>query len=106
MGLKPKIKRLLRLTAPGLAGAIERRSARRHNGRRERRLGLSATIFNRFTSTHEIVLAGADQRPSAEYPSLSFLLPEDRELALSAMRDRDQRWAFLKGKSRFSTALP
>jgi hypothetical protein len=61
--------------------------------------GVTPTIMNRFTGSHNIQLIDSTDRDPADYPVVEFLTPEQRHIAVSEFRHGPQQWAFMTPKA-------
>lgn len=59
------------------------------------RPGITPTLVERFSPTHHIQLLDSVERKPSDYPSLSFLPPDQQQIAVSEFRPGPQQWAFL-----------
>ena len=60
--------------------------------------GITPTILERFTATHDVLLIDSKDRSPADYPKISFLEPEQQKIAISEFRHGPQQWAFMTPK--------
>jgi hypothetical protein len=60
--------------------------------------GITETLRNRFTETHDVRLIEQELRDPDSIPQLAFMSPGQRELAVSEFRVGRQRWAFLRAR--------
>jgi len=58
--------------------------------------GISARILARFSETHSATRVSSTPRRAREHPSLSFLGPLDRRIALSEYRPEQMEWVLLR----------
>ena len=61
--------------------------------------GITPIILERFSESHDIQLIDTCQRRPEEYPSVSFLSPEQQRVAVSEFRNGPQQWAWMTAKS-------
>ena len=61
---------------------------------------ITPTILGRFSSTHDISMAGLTRRSSVDFPCLAVLPEHVRASAMHEDRIPYQQWAFLKSKTR------
>lgn len=62
--------------------------------------GVTSTIVDRFTDSHDILLVDAGERDPASYPSLEVLPVAMRPRAISEYRGAPQQWAVLTARQR------